>query len=96
MEQLLISGRFISVDFPCAIVCGIGESRQAYDNLKLLPETHHFFPEAFSLCRRMETLPKEMLFSIFQNLHPLELVRLSRVNSQWYDVAMHPKLHRLF
>ncbi|XP_068685829.1 F-box/LRR-repeat protein 18-like isoform X2 [Montipora foliosa] len=42
----------------------------------------------------MESLPKEILFMIFQNLHPLELVPLSRVNNRWHDVALHPRLHR--
>ncbi|XP_068733228.1 F-box/LRR-repeat protein 18-like isoform X1 [Montipora capricornis] len=42
----------------------------------------------------MESLPKEILFMIFQNLHPLELVPLSRVNNRWRDVALHPRLHK--
>lgn len=42
----------------------------------------------------MESLPSEMLFLIFQNLDPLELVSLSRVNRRWRKVALSPQLHR--
>ncbi|KAJ7390315.1 F-box and leucine-rich repeat protein 18 [Desmophyllum pertusum] len=37
---------------------------------------------------------QEMLFTIFQNLDPLELISLSRVNRRWHNVALHPRLHR--
>ena len=42
----------------------------------------------------MESLPEEVLFMIFQNLEPLELISLSRVNRRWHEVALHPRLHR--
>ena len=50
--------------------------------------------EAFVLSSKMESLPKEVLFMIFEKLHPFELVPLSRVNRRWYEIALHPRLHR--
>lgn len=48
----------------------------------------------FVTSQKMESLPEEMLFTIFQNLHPLELVHLSRVNRRWHELALTPRLHR--
>lgn len=31
---------------------------------------------------------------ILQNLHPWKLIHLSRVNRRWYEVALHPTMHR--
>ena len=48
----------------------------------------------FETWQKMESLPEEMLFTIFQNLHPLELIQLSRVNQRWHNLALNPLLHR--
>ena len=42
----------------------------------------------------MQSLPQEVMFMIFQNLDPLELISLSRVNRRWHEVLLHPRLHR--
>lgn len=45
---------------------------------------------------KMEYLPEEVLLLIFQNIEPLELISLSRVNRCWRKLAIIPQLHRLF
>ncbi|PFX18549.1 F-box/LRR-repeat protein 18-like [Stylophora pistillata] len=42
----------------------------------------------------MESLSEEVLLLIFQNIEPLELISLSRVNRCWRRLALIPQLHR--
>ena len=72
--------------------------REELGELQICKDVTCILHDVLSVAQRfkMESLPEEMLFSIFRNLDPLELVSLSRVNRRWRKVALSPQLHRFY